>query len=101
MEEISPCPKHHRKMIYWGPNGSTAFLLVGYCPKTISSYRGLAEEARKSFPALEDSDVQCGVVTRSASVDGFTLIRFSVPGERREIKGWTNYDCQYVEFQFT
>ncbi len=90
-------PNHAQKRIYWGKKpsaerGAAACILVGYCPDTLDYFLALYEEAKKSFPDLKIGDVTCGKVTQSSSVKSFTLIIFNIPGEKRTVDGWDDWD---------
>lgn len=93
------CPEHRQKRIYWGEGRNAGVILVGYCPDTLAYFQALANEAKKDFPDIDDGEIICSQVTRSSSIHGFTVILFTVPGEKREVAGWDSCDgC--VDFGF-
>ena len=98
-------PAHAQRRIYWSQQqGSkrwvgTAFILVGYCPNTLAYFQVMFDDAQKTFRTLNAAHVTCGQVTRSSSIQGFTLITFPVIGPRKEYKGWGSYEGN-VDFTY-
>ncbi len=66
-----------QKRIYNGPQGKTAVILAGYCPETFDNYKKLFRIAKKSFK-LQDSDITCGHIVKSDSVQSYTMILFRI-----------------------
>jgi len=94
---MAKAPKHTKKRIYWNKEGTSAnvFLLVGYCPETLEYYDALYKEAKKDFPNLKKEEVQCGRVTKSNTIQGYTLIRFYIHStKKRKIPGYAEYSYQ-------
>ncbi len=98
-----------RKHIYWRKDMSSSgkgkmfanvHLLVGYCPTTIAYFQALAEELRKTFPEAKDEDLYCGQVTKSHSVDGFTLLRWNAEIDKKEYKGFASHENGQPEYYF-
>lgn len=65
-----------QKRIYNGKN-KVAVILAGYYPETLNNYKKLFRIAKKSF-RLKDSDITCGRVVKSSSIQGFTMILFHI-----------------------
>lgn len=87
---------HAQKRIYWERNGKygTAVIVVCYCDTSIENYNRLFEEAKLSFPELMPDKVTAGRVSGSdRQVAGGTVIMFTVPGARRNVEGWENYNA--------
>lgn len=75
-----------RKYLYWNDEASVnsagevlavGELLVGYTPRTVEAYQKMADELRKTFPHVANSEIMCGHITSSISVFGFSIISFS------------------------
>lgn len=64
-------------------------MLVGYNQGSISDFQAMAEEFRKTFPNIKDSEFRCSRVTNSASYFGFTLLSFDGIIEDKKYEGWT------------
>ena len=89
----SPPPKHLQKRVVWNSSGDgQAILLVGYCDDTLENFLGLAEELKKCIPQANIAKAVCGKVSSSAIIKGFTLFMAPIPGPKREIKGFEEYD---------
>lgn len=86
-------PEHTQKRIYWNKDstGGVACILVGYCPDTLAYFRAMFKLAKKSFPDLIEEECTCGKVSRSSSIQGFTLLLFHLESRKFEIDGWDNF----------
>lgn len=71
---------------------SHVHFLVGYCPKTITHFREMAEELRKTFPQAKDEDIECGRVTKSSYCQGFAIIIWRGKIEKKYYEGWVTRD---------
>lgn len=85
---------HYKKYIVthkWGNDNehtsSNAFILPDHYDHSLESYKEMVDEARKDFPDVPDSEMDCRTVVRSSWVKGFPIIRFSVPANT-VMKDW-------------
>lgn len=70
--------------------GNAIIIPDNYC-HTLSAYRRLFHEAKKSFPNLKPDDVECRTVVRSSWCKSMPIITFAVP-PNTEIEGWDNIE---------
>ncbi len=74
-----------------GARFGNAFIIPNHYDHSLESFRMLLDEAKKAFPDLQESDVQCRTVTKSSFCQGFPVLRFPCePDERKD--GWVNVD---------
>jgi len=93
-------PKYTQRRIVWNEDGTgTAILLVGYCPPTLPYFLGLADDLLKMFPDTKPADMICGQVTRSSTVEGFTVLMAKVKGPKAKYPGWTEWPA--IDFDYT
>ena len=92
--KIEPAPKHTQRRIVWHKDGKsgTAIMLVGYCPDTLPYFLGLAEDLMKCIPEADLQEATCAKVSKSDCIQGFTVLMAPVPGPKRVIKGFEEYD---------
>lgn len=77
----------------------TGVILVGYCPDTLAYFNALYHHAKRSFRKLTQDSATCGKVTKSPSVQGFTLLLFNAteflrgwePEVLKTYDNWTQY----------
>ncbi len=81
-------PKYTKKRLY---KGNIAVILVGYCPDTLDRFVGLYKEAKKDFPGLKPEDVTCSKVTKSDSIQGYTIIMFPFKKGPKNPEDWEEY----------
>lgn len=71
-----------RKRIYQYQHGdrkvSIGVILVGYCPDTLLNFMALFQIAQRDFPKIKMENVNCGKVTKSDTIKGYTLILFEI-----------------------
>ena len=70
----------------WGNNptndeftNSNGFILSCTYDYSIKGFNELAAIAKKDFPFLKDSDIECFIVTKSSYNKGFPGVRFALP----------------------
>ena len=88
----------------WGSNetndeftNSNGFVISnGSYSRSIAFFNELANEAKRDFPELLDSDIECFVITKSTYNKGFAGVRFPLPANTRKA-GYS--DCVKVDFQ--
>jgi hypothetical protein len=87
-------PEYINRRIVWNKEreGGQVILLVGYCPQTLPYYLGMVADILKTFPDVDQKEIQLGHVTQSSNVKGFTLLIANIKGPKREIPGYTEYD---------
>lgn len=89
MEEVLPAPppKYTTRHVIWNENGEGGHLvlLVGYCPGTLSYFLGLFLEAAHAVPGLDPAKAICAKVQRSATIQGYTMLKVPIKGKRRGI----------------
>ena len=93
------------KIIYWREDTksdsdkkcfSNVHMLVGYNPRRLSDYQEMLKEMQKTFPEANETNVECGFVTKSMSVQAFTLLMFNARLKRKDYQGWdVRNQCEY------
>jgi len=93
------------KIIYWredmkseadGKCFANVHMLVGYNPRRLKDYQEMLKEMQKQFPEANETNVECGFVTKSQSVQAFTLLMFNGQLERKDYEGWNvSEKCEY------
>lgn len=58
---------------------STRGYVFGHYNGSLKSYTALAAEARRDFPHLRPSEIECARVTKSDRQKGFVLVHFPLP----------------------
>lgn len=95
------------KYIYWRPDSKSnekgetyanVHLLVGYNQATISDFRKMADELRKTFPQATDDEISGGKVFKSSTVDGHTIITWSAHLPKESYPGWSQKDGGRMEY---
>jgi hypothetical protein len=90
----------------WGNNptndeytSSNGFIISGGTyDKSIEFFKRAAKEAKKDWPHLKDSDIECFVIVQSCYNKGFGGVRFSLPDNAQK-EGYRN--SEKVDFQYT
>lgn len=82
----------------WGNNAThdeyrsgNAFIIPNNYDHSLAGFIRMLKEARKSFPSLKLSDVECLTVLQSSWCKGCPLIRFPVEPDIK-IEGWENQE---------
>lgn len=75
---------------------SNGFVLCDLYSRSLTTFKMLAEEAKKDFPDLSDDDIECFVVTKSSYNKGCPGVRFSLPDNARHPD---YHACERVEFE--
>jgi hypothetical protein len=95
------------KYIYWrnnmppnekGERFANVHLLVGYTSESITAFRGMAEEMRKTFPDAHDDKVRCGKVQKSSFAQSFSIIALDTYLPNGEYPGWTQVEEGKMEY---
>ena len=77
-------------------------ILVGYCPQTIKEFQEIAKKLRQTFPDATDDKIECGRVSTSMHVRGFTIISYGaeIPrlGVNYKSQGWFEYEHARMEY---
>jgi hypothetical protein len=61
----------------------------------------MAQVMADAFPGvIKPEEVLCTKVTRSSCVEGFTLVTWSGPLERKEYPGWSARDAKYMDYNY-
>ena len=72
--------------------------LIGYCPNTITQFRKMAEELRKTFPQATDNRIECGKIHKSPIVDGHTIICWATVLKFKKYKGWYSQEHGGIDY---
>ncbi len=73
-----------------GNRFGNAFIVSGYS-HTMEAFQQLLKEARKHFPGLTESDVECRTVIKSGWCDGCAVLRFPCEPDTKK-HGWLNVE---------
>lgn len=98
MKAIKP-PKHTQRRIVWhSDRQGQAIMLVGYCPDTLPYFLGLANELKRTFPDADPEEMICAKVSKSSTIQGFTVLLCPVNGPKRKVRGWEEYGS--IDFNY-
>jgi hypothetical protein len=95
------------RYIYWRPDmkpnekGETyanVHLLVGHNQGSITDFRKMADELRKTFPQATDDEICGGRVFRSAFVSGHTIITWNAHIPKGDYPGWQQKNEGRMEY---
>jgi hypothetical protein len=84
------------RFIYWrkdmdnkdGMLFANVHFLVGYNQRTITDYKEMADELRKTFPQATDAEIHCGSVQKSTYCQNFSLITWNAHIPAGDYPGW-------------
>ncbi len=88
------------RYIYWRndikPNEknerfANVHILLGY-GESITDYRNMADEIRKTFPQATDDQISGSKITKSSFVNGFTIVMWNAHIPEGEYLGWTQVE---------
>ena len=73
------------RYIFWGTTGkdddikyAIVYILVGYCPNTLSYFAGLFADVKKEFPEAEEQYAICSKIKESLTKRNFTFLRVMI-----------------------
>jgi hypothetical protein len=97
------------KNIFWRPDmplnekGETfanVHLMIGYNQASITDFRKMAAELRKTFPQATDDEICGGKVIKSTYCQGFTLITWNAYIPKGNYTGWRQIDKGKVDYNW-
>ncbi len=72
--------------------------MVGYCPQTITEFRAMAEEIRKTFPEASDDKIECGKIYKSDWCCGFTIVIWTAKLKFKRYRGWSSRESGGIDY---
>ncbi|HEY9584790.1 MAG TPA: hypothetical protein VJI33_04420 [Candidatus Paceibacterota bacterium] len=97
------------KYIYWRPDSpkneagetfANVHLLVGYNQASISDFRKMADELRKTFPQATDDEICGGKVFKSSFVAGFTIVTWGAHIPTGDYPDWQQKPNGNMEYHW-
>ena len=97
------------KRIHWnkeispnveGQRYANIHFLVSGNGATLDDFQNMAAELRKTFPQALDTEITCGKVTKSRSVDGFSILTWNSYIPEGEYPGWHQSSDSHIEYSW-
>jgi len=95
------------KNIYWrhdmpvngkGEVYANVHLIFSHKQETLSNFRIMADELRKTFPQATDDEIQVGKIFQSSCVGGYKIVAWDAYIPRGDYPGWQQQDEAKVEY---
>jgi hypothetical protein len=102
---IETPPTYTQRIVVWSKNDTgghrgTCVMLVGYCPDTLPYFMGLVLDAASYIPDLNLKRAICSKVTKSRTIQGFTIVIIPILGAKRKIKGFEERPESFFDFGY-
>lgn len=81
-----------------GKRFASIYLMVGYNQMTLSDFKAMAKELRKSFPFMKESDIHCGVITKSIFYERHAVVVWRGMLDYKDYPEWTCGDIKNMSY---
>lgn len=98
--EVYASPTHTKRRIVWDKDGKSgiAMLIISYTGHKLYNYVGMAQEVMMDFPDADINSAGCHRITESRHEKGATLLTLRVPGPKRDVPGYIEWDS--IDFNY-